>query len=197
MATSVIQAKSGVARDTAAKARSERTKAVPVAGARRHPTGKMGCVVTYHPGKGVGDFIAQVSRASPLAIVEIERQGVPSAFLKDLSRSMEIPAGRMFTIVGLPKATAMRKVSSGGVISGSSGQAALGMAKLIAKAQDIVANSTAKEAQGFDAAKWLGRWIERPQPSLGGRAPADLMDTPTGLEIVSKLLGAAESGAYL
>jgi uncharacterized protein (DUF2384 family) len=63
-------------------------------------------------------------------------------------------------------------------------------------AQEIVRDSTATEAQGFDAAKWLGRWIERPQPSLGGRKPADLLDTSTGVEIVARLLGSIQSGAF-
>ena len=39
--------------------------------------------------------------------------------------------------------------------------------------------------------------IERPQPALGGNKPADLLDTPTGLQVVSRTLGALESGAYL
>ncbi|MDH5540593.1 MAG: MbcA/ParS/Xre antitoxin family protein, partial [Rhizobacter sp.] len=36
----------------------------------------------------------------------------------------------------------------------------------------------------------------RPQPSLGGRRPAELIDTPTGIEVVSRLLGSIESGSY-
>lgn len=51
-------------------------------------------------------------------------------------------------------------------------------------------------ADGFDAVKWLGQWLERPQPALGGRRPADLMDTPTGMEMVAGLLGSIRSGAY-
>jgi uncharacterized protein (DUF2384 family) len=52
------------------------------------------------------------------------------------------------------------------------------------------------QAKGFDAAKWLGRWLEQPQPALGGRKAADLIDTPTGVEVVARLLGSIESGAY-
>ena len=63
-------------------------------------------------------------------------------------------------------------------------------------AKDIVENSTVPEAEGFDAAQWLGRWIERPQPALGGRKPADLIGTPTGRAMVARVLGAIESGAY-
>lgn len=75
-------------------------------------------------------------------------------------------------------------------------QTALGMARLLGIAQEIVKGSMAPEARDFDSAKWLGQWLEKPQPALGGRKPADLIDTPTGVEVVAKLLGAIESGAY-
>ena len=99
-------------------------------------------------------------------------------------------------MLGVPKATAEKKAASGEVLSGSGGQAAIGMAKLLGVAQAIVANSTATDAQNFDSAAWLGQWLERPQAALGGRKPADLIDTPTGIEVVARLLGAIESGAY-
>ena len=153
-------------------------------------------VVAYHASKGVDDFVRQLAIATPLQLVETERSGVPGGFLKDLSRRMEIPAARVFVMLGVPKATAEKKAAAGEVLSGSGGQAAIGIAKLLGIAQGIVANSTAAQAKGFDSAKWLGRWLERPQPSLGGRKPGDLVDTPTGFEVVARLLGAIESGAY-
>jgi uncharacterized protein (DUF2384 family) len=51
-------------------------------------------------------------------------------------------------------------------------------------------------AKDFDAVRWLGQWIERAQPALDGRRPADLLDTPTGVDLVARLLGAIQSGAY-
>ena len=150
----------------------------------------------YRRGMGVDEFVRQVASATPMQIVEIERTGVLGSFLKDLSKRMEIPSSRIFTIIGVPKATAEKKAAAGEMVAGSGGQAVVGMVRLLAIAQEIVANSTASEAKGFDAAKWLGQWIERPQPSLGGRKPADLLDTPTGIEVVTRLLGSIESGAY-
>ena len=137
-----------------------------------------------------------VAGASPMEIVEIERQGVLGAFIKDLSKRMEVPTSRIFTILGVPKATAEKKAAAGELVSGSGGQAAVGMIRLLGIAHDIVSNSTAAEAKTFDAARWLGKWIERPQAALGGRKPADLIDTPTGVEVVARLLGSVESGAY-
>jgi uncharacterized protein (DUF2384 family) len=78
----------------------------------------------------------------------------------------------------------------------ASAQTALGMARLMSIAIDMIANSTASEAAGFDIEEWLARWINRPQPALGGKKPADLIGTPVGLEAVCRVLGAIESGAY-
>ena len=152
--------------------------------------------ILYQRNKGVDAYVRAVADATPMEIVEIERRGVLGAFIKDLSKRMEVPASRIFTILGVPKATAEKKAAAGELVSGSGGQAAVGMIRLLGIAQEIVANSTAAEAKKFDAARWLGKWIERPQPALGGRKPADLIDTPTGVELVARLLGSIESGAY-
>lgn len=146
--------------------------------------------------KDLDQFVLIISHATPYQLVEFERHGVHGRFLKDLSKRLEMPQLRVFDMIGVPKATAEKKVAAGDVISGSGGQAAIGMAKLIAKAQEMVDNSTAQEARDFDAAKWLGKWLEIPQPALGGRKPSELVDTPTGLDVVLRLLGAIESGAY-
>lgn len=152
--------------------------------------------VLYIKSKGVDEFVSSVRSADPMRLIETERRGVASVFVKDLSKRMGLPAQRMFDIVGVPKATLERKVAEGGLLSGSGGRAALGIAKLLGMANEIVQDSTAPEAKGFDTARWLGQWLETPQPALGGRKPAELVETPTGLEVVTRLLGAIRSGAY-
>lgn len=164
------------------------------AGKPRRPSKDV--VIVYKSRSGVDAYVQQIASATPMQIVEIERTGVPGFFIKDLSKRMKIPASRIFRILGVPKATAEKKAAAGEMVAGRGGQAAIGMVKLLGIAQKIVANSTAREAQDFDPAQWLGLWLERPQPSLGGRKPADLVDTPTGLQVVARLLGSIESGAY-
>jgi putative toxin-antitoxin system antitoxin component (TIGR02293 family) len=146
--------------------------------------------------RDVEQYVAQVAAATPLEIVELERTGVPGALVKDLSRRLAIPTKRMFAVLGVPKATGESKAARGERLSGSGGQAALGVVKLLGIAHDIVSKSTSPDAKAFDTAGWLGQWIERPQPALGGRKPADLLDTPTGYEVVARLLGSIESGAF-
>jgi putative toxin-antitoxin system antitoxin component (TIGR02293 family) len=144
----------------------------------------------------VDKLVVHVRHATPLEMVEIERRGVKGGLVKELAKRLDIPAVRVFGMLRLPKATIAKKSSTDAMVSGRGGHAAVAMAKLLGIAEDILANSTAKEAKNVDAAKWLGQWLERPQPSLGGRAPGALLDTPTGVAIVSRLLGAIESGAY-
>ena len=72
---------------------------------------------------------------------------------------------------------------------------ALGMVSLIAQVQTMVNESGNPE--GFDAAKWVGRWIDRPLPALGGQRPAEMMDTPDGLALLSNIVACMKSGAYL
>jgi uncharacterized protein (DUF2384 family) len=145
----------------------------------------------------VDSFIRDFVVASPLERIEAERAGIGGHFVKGLASRLGIANKRMFEVIGVPKATAEKMTASNEVIAGAPGQAALGMVRLLGVASAIVAHSTAEEAKGFDTDKWLGRWIEVPQPALGGRKPADVLDTPTGIETIAKLLGALESGAYL
>lgn len=153
--------------------------------------------ISYKRSDGVRRFARQIREATPMQLVEVERTGVSSALLKDMARQINIPVLRLYDIVGVPKATAEKKASENEVIAGAVGQAALGLARLLGIAQSIVDNSTSAQARNFDAAQWLGRWIELPQPALGGRKPAELLDTPTGINVVARILGAIESGAFV
>ncbi|MGQ0599407.1 antitoxin Xre/MbcA/ParS toxin-binding domain-containing protein [Aquabacterium sp.] len=156
-----------------------------------------GVKLVYKRSQGVDAYLKQVHEATPVQMVEMERLGVAGTFITDLSKRMELPSSRVFAMLRIPPATAARKAASGAVVDGRAGLAAIGMIKLLGIAQDIVEDSTALEAQDFDTVKWLGQWIERPQPALGGKKPADYLDTPSGVEMVAQLLGAMRSGAYL
>ncbi len=155
-----------------------------------------GKMLAYTRRMGIDAYLKQVNNATPMQIIEIERAGVAGAFIADLSSRMDLPSSRVFTMLRIPKATAARKMAEGSIIDGRAGQAAVGMVKLLGMAQDIASESTAKQAKDFDSVKWLGLWIEQPQASLGGRKPADLLDTPTGVEMVARVLGSIQSGAY-
>jgi putative toxin-antitoxin system antitoxin component (TIGR02293 family) len=148
-------------------------------------------------GKGIEQLVQMFVHWTPYERIEHERRGVGGAVVKSLARTLGMSHLRMFEVIGIPKATAEKKAATNSPITGAAGQSALGMVRLLAVAREIVANSDSARAKDFDTAKWLGSWIEKPQPALGGRRPAEMLDTPTGIETVVKLLGALESGAYL
>lgn len=176
---------------TALPGRAPRKRAAP-----RRAAARSNQAIVFDASRGVKGYVSEIATATPVQIVEIERQGVQGTLIKALSRTLGIPAVRLFEILGVPKATAEKKASAGTRVSGSGGIAAIGMVKLIAIAEEIVADSTSPEAKDFDAGRWLGQWIERPQPALGGRKPAEFLDTPTGVGMVARLLGSIASGAY-
>ena len=163
---------------------------------RAKPRAAAGHAIAYAPTR-FREFVDRFAQATPDQRMHAEREGVPGALVKDLAKRMGLANIRMFELIGIPKATAEKKTSAKTSIAGAPGQAALGMVRLLGIANEIVANSDAPQARNFDTAKWLGHWIELPQAALGGRKPADLIDTPTGVETVAKLLGSLESGSYL
>lgn len=149
---------------------------------------------------GVGslvNFATEMAVAEPMDQVELEREGLPAAVVADLARSMAVSRVRMFEMMNLPRATMEKKISDDEVLTGVANRRALNLLRLLAHASEILKDSTAAEAEGFDVARWLGRWIETPQPALGGKKPADLLDTETGAGMVDRTLGAMRSGAYL
>ena len=74
--------------------------------------------ISYHSAKGVAEYATRIIRATPLQIMQLEREGVLAALLKDIARSMDIPASRLFTILGIPKATAEKKIAAGERVNG-------------------------------------------------------------------------------
>lgn len=142
-------------------------------------------------------FVDEIARASTRRLIELEREGVPVSLLKEFSARLGMPAERIYSMLGVSKSTAALKARSARpIIEGSGAYATIALGRLLATAQGIVADAETAEARDFDTAEWLGRWLETPQPALGGARPAELIGTPTGAEAVSRVLGALVSGAY-
>lgn len=137
-------------------------------------------------------------RTAPLdQRVKIEREGVPYRIVKGVIEETGISTAEFRHAVGIPKATFTKKMKERSQFSGTTGLSVVGLLDLINKVEDMLLTAgNNEEARDFDVVKWVGTWIQRPQPALGGKAPADLMDTPTGRASVMKVLGAIQSGAY-
>lgn len=138
--------------------------------------------------------IAALAEVDPIERVRIVKEGVPAKFLLYVVNLMGVPKERIYATIGVSRATVDRKVRARQTLSADESERALGIARLVAQVQAIVAQSGNPE--GFDAARWLADWLEQPAPALGFRQPAELVDTADGRGIVSDLLARAQSGAY-
>jgi uncharacterized protein (DUF2384 family) len=69
-----------------------------------------------------------------------------------------------------------------------------GIAKLVGQVQAMVTESG--DAESFDAAGWVFRWLQQPLPALDGKRPIDYLDTTEGQSFIANLLAMMQCGAY-
>ncbi len=137
---------------------------------------------------------AALHRATGLERVELIREGVPASALDQIVRRMHISRERLYATLRLPRSTIDRKIKNNETLSAEHSERVIGLGRLIGQVEVMVAQSGSPA--GFDADRWVGEWLERPLPALGGAAPGELMDTMEGQYLVSRLLAQSQSGAY-
>jgi putative toxin-antitoxin system antitoxin component (TIGR02293 family) len=136
----------------------------------------------------------QAFRAAPMNRIRLIKQGISAKALEQMAKDMAIPKERLAVTLGLARATVDRKVRQNKPLSADEGSRVLGMASLIGQVQTMIEESGNPE--GFNAAEWVARWIDRPLPALGGHRPAELMATCDGQALVSTVVARMQSGAY-
>jgi putative toxin-antitoxin system antitoxin component (TIGR02293 family) len=137
---------------------------------------------------------ADVYRLAPTERIQIIKEGVPAGEVVKLAKTIGRSKERLFQVLGLPRATVDRKTRANQRLSVEQGERVVGFSRLVGQVQVMVEQSG--DPRGFDPAKWVADWLDRPLPALGGRCPADYMDTSEGQELISSLLVKMQSGAY-
>jgi putative toxin-antitoxin system antitoxin component (TIGR02293 family) len=145
----------------------------------------------FKPERAGYDDLFVMSHIDRSALVKV---GAPSRSLTVIAKDMNIPRDRFITLIGVKRATAARKLSSNTKLSADESERLVGIAKLIGQVESIVKESG--DPANFKPARWFAHWIEEPSSALGGRKPAELLDTSDGREAVSRLLAQMQSGAY-
>lgn len=143
-----------------------------------------------------------VSKITPLAVyqasqferIEMIRRGVPASTLNDIVRQMDVSKDSLYITLRFPASTMDRKIRLNEVLSSEHTERLLGLERLIGQVEVMLIESG--HDGKFDASRWVGAWLERPLPALGGSKPADYMDTIEGQEFISRLLAQSQSGAY-
>lgn len=127
------------------------------------------------------------------ARIERERDGTPAKVAESLRTSMRMQKSEFSRMLGIKLAAYKKAAANDAALTGSYGYAVTDLERILDKARDLLT----KERKDFDIATWFAEWIHQAQPSLGGMKPEQLLDTPTGRHMVSRILGAMGSGAYL
>lgn len=149
--------------------------------------------LAFWVGGSVDDLLDRFSRATSVQLIAAERHGLDASLLSDLATRMGVSVSFLASALGIPARRASMAIAHGRQVDGV---ALLALLRLVHRAREVVAQVVIESSSEFDSYKWLGQWLALPQPALGGRAPAALIDTPTGRSVVLRTLGALCSDAY-
>lgn len=127
-------------------------------------------------------------------VIAAVRRGVPARMLDSLVHDMNVSRAVLLSWIDIPEATIKRKIRDDALLGKAAGEQALGMARLIGLVERMVNESG--DAQGFDAATWLARWLAEPNPVFNGACPGQFLDTAEGRMLVGTTLQQMQSGAY-
>ncbi|MBS0348172.1 MAG: DUF2384 domain-containing protein [Proteobacteria bacterium] len=143
---------------------------------------------------GVLAYAKSLYQASPAEFVGAIRGQVPATRVVLIVEVTSVPKERLVRILDLRRATIARKIREGEMLSTDQSERVLGLERLIGQVAIMVGDSG--DSTGFDAARWVGDWLEQPIPALGGAKPADYMGTTEGQELVSRLLVQTQAGVF-
>lgn len=135
-----------------------------------------------------------IFRETRTARIDMIKRGVAAADVSLLAERMDMSRERLMQFLGFPSTTIARKIKKKQDLAQDQAERFVGLSALVGQVEAMVAESGS--LAGFDAAQWVARWLERPNPALGNRRPAEYMDTMAGQELVSALIARMQSGAY-
>jgi|JI10StandDraft_1071094.scaffolds.fasta_scaffold31409_5 putative toxin-antitoxin system antitoxin component (TIGR02293 family) len=132
--------------------------------------------------------------ASPTEFISVVRAGVPAKQVETLAKAMNFSRESLYDALHIPASTIGRKLQKDQLLSSEQSERLLGIERLIGQVQTMVSESG--DPENFDAGLWLGEWVNRPLPALGGAKPVEFLDTVNGQMFIARLLGQMQSGAY-
>jgi putative toxin-antitoxin system antitoxin component (TIGR02293 family) len=144
--------------------------------------------------RGRGIDYARAFELGSIEKVALARAGIDPSVVHEIALDMGIQVGRVSQMLRLPTSTMARKQQAAKPLNVDQSERVLRLQSLIGLAEKIVAQYG--NPKGFDAAKWVGQWVERPVPALGGATPSSFLDTAEGAKLVESTLMGMVSGGY-
>jgi len=130
----------------------------------------------------------------PQTRIDLIRQGIPAFRFAQLSARLGISKQSLCEILQLSPTSIYRKLRCDATLSKNETERVLGIEELVGIIQTMAGESG--EDEMFEAGRWLGNWMSKPLPALGGATPASYFDTFEGQKLVGQLLRMSQSGAY-
>lgn len=121
---------------------------------------------------------------TPLQIIDRSRQGLVGTEAGHIAGLLGVSDKEMAPLLNQSVATFHRQAKTGRLDAATS-------ERLLLLGRLANYGATVFQDQGK-----FTRWLRRPLRLLGGRSPLDLMDGPTGVQLVEDILGRIEYGVF-
>jgi putative toxin-antitoxin system antitoxin component (TIGR02293 family) len=113
--------------------------------------------------------------------------GVPADIIHKLAALVDTDVGVICKLAGISRSTLSRKLKNKAPLSVSQGARVYGVVQALEAVLALHRNDTARALS----------WLHRPAWGLGGVAPAQVLNTPMGVQAVVNLVGRIEHGVCL
>ncbi|MDA0189599.1 MAG: DUF2384 domain-containing protein [Proteobacteria bacterium] len=131
-----------------------------------------------------GKRVLQAKPRSPLDWVSVIRQGISSAAVDSLAKTIHVTHSELAVALGIPERTLARRKKEGMLNSEESAKL-VRLARVIERAEEVFEDLNAS----LD-------WLKSPNATLSGATPLSLLDTDIGAESVMDTLGRIEHGVF-
>ena len=131
-----------------------------------------------------GKRVLQTKPRTPLDWVSVIRQGISSAAVDALAKTISITHAELAAILDIPERTLARRKKEGMLNSEESAKL-VRLARVIERAEQVFEDLNAS----LD-------WLKSPNAALSGATPLSLLDTEIGAESVMDTLGRIEHGVF-
>ena len=121
---------------------------------------------------------------STLDFVSAGQQGIPKKSVIHLADFLNIPLKEVASLLNISYKTLGRK------------KPLERMDTLSSSLSIEIASTMARGYMVFENAEKFNRWLHKKNKALEGKTPYELLNTPTGINIVNKLLTRIEEGVY-
>lgn len=131
-----------------------------------------------------GGSVLHAQPRTALDWVAIIRQGISSAAVDSLSRSLRVTQSELAAALAIPERTLARRKREG-LLNSEESAKLVRLARVVERASNV-----------FDDLDAALDWLKSPNAALAGAIPLSLMDTDIGAESIMDTLGRIAHGVF-